>query len=66
MEGVAAVTTAAVEARSATDDCGHGLSLIMKAHLRNIYGVAGDDDISSIWREMSLAIVYVAQIGRAS
>ena len=50
MQGVAAVTTAAVEARSAADDCGRGLSLIMRAHLRYICGVAGNDDVPSIWR----------------
>ena len=42
MQGVAAVTTAAVETRSAADDRGRGLSLIMRAHLRHICGVAGD------------------------
>ena len=55
MQGVAAVTTAAVEARSAADDCGRGLSLIMRAHLRYICGVAGNDNVPSIWREMALA-----------
>ena len=53
MQGVAAVTTAAVEARSAADDRGRGLSLITRSHLRHIYGVAGDDDVPSIWREMA-------------
>ena len=55
IQGVAAVTTEAVEARSAADDRGRGLSLIRRAHLRHIYGVAGDDDVPSIWREMSIA-----------
>ena len=55
MQGVTAVTTAAVEARSAADDCGCGLSLIMRSHLRHICSVAGDDDVPSIWREMYLA-----------
>ena len=55
MQGVAAVTTAAVEARSAADDRGRGLSLIMRAHLRHRCGVAGDEDVPSIWREMTLA-----------
>ena len=50
MQGVTAVITAAVEARSVADDCGRGLSLIMKAHLRHICGVSGDDDVPSIWR----------------
>ena len=52
MQGVAAVTTVAVEARSEADDRGRGLSLIMRSHLRHICGVAGDDDVPSIWREM--------------
>ena len=55
MQGVAAITTAAVEARSAADDRGRGLSLIMRVHLCHICGVAGDDDVPSIWREMALA-----------
>ena len=55
MQGVATVTTSAVEARSAVDNCGRGLSLIMRSHLRHICVVAGDDDVSSIWREMALA-----------
>ena len=55
MQGVAAVTKAAVEARSAADDRGRVLSLIMRSHLRHICGVAGDDDVPSIWREMALA-----------
>ena len=55
MQGVAAVAAAAVEARSAADDRGRGLYLIMRAHLRHIYGVAGDDDVPSIWRDMALA-----------
>ena len=54
MQGVAAVTTAELEARSAADDRGRGLYLIMRAHLRHICGVAGDDDVPSIWREMAL------------
>ena len=44
-----------MEARSAADYRGRGLSLIMKAHLRHICVVAGDDDVLSIWREMALA-----------
>ena len=48
MQGVAAVTTAAVEALSEADDHGRGLSLIIRAHLRHICGVAGDDDIPFI------------------
>ena len=55
MQGVAAVTTAAVEARSAADDRGRVLSLIMRAHLRHICGFVGDDDVPSIWRDMALA-----------
>ena len=55
MQGVAAATMAAVEARSAADDRGSGLSLIMRSRLRHICGVAGDDDVPSIWREMALA-----------
>ena len=55
MQGVAAVTTVAVEARSEADDHGQGLSLIMRSHLRHIFGVAGDDDVPYIWREMQLA-----------
>ena len=55
MQGVAAVTTAELEARSAADDRGRGLYLIMRADLRHICGVAGDDDVPSIWREMALA-----------
>ena len=55
MQGVAAVTTAAVEALSAADDCGCGLSLIMRSHLRHICGVACDDNVPSIWMEMALA-----------
>ena len=55
MQGVAAITTAAVEARSAADDRWEGLSPIMQAHLRHICGVAGDKDITSIWRDMLLA-----------
>ena len=55
MQGVAAVTTVSVEARSAVDDRGHCLSLIMRAHLRHICGVAGDNNVPSIWREMALA-----------
>ena len=54
MQGVPAVTTAAVEARSAVDDRGCGLSLIMRAHLRHICGKAGDNDVPYIWREMAL------------
>ena len=54
-QGFSAVTTAAVEARSAADDCGRGLYLIMRSHLCHICGVAGDDDVPSIWREMELA-----------
>ena len=53
MQGVAAVTTSAVEACSAADDCGRGLSLIMRSHLHYICGVAGDDNVPSIWREMA-------------
>ena len=55
MQGVATVTTSAVEARSAVDNCGRGLSLIMRYHLHHICGVAGDDDVPSIWREMKFA-----------
>ena len=55
MQGVTAVTTAAVEARSAADDQWEGLSPIMQAHLRHICGVAGDKNITSIWRDMLLA-----------
>ena len=55
MQGVPAVTPAAVEARSAAYDRGQGLLPIMRAHLRYIYGIAGDKDIPSIWREMALA-----------
>ena len=55
MQGVSAVTTAAVEALSAADDRMHGLSLIMRAHLRHICGVAGDDEVFSLLREMALA-----------
>ena len=55
MEGVAAVTTAAVEARSAADDSGHGLSLIMRSHLHHICGVVGDDNVPFIWMKMALA-----------
>ena len=55
MQGVAAVTMAAVEVRSAVDDCGRGLSLITIFHLRDICGVAGDDDVPYIWRDMALA-----------
>ena len=54
MQVVAAITTSAVEARSAADDRGQGLYLIMRSHLRHICGVAGDDDVPSIWREMEL------------
>ena len=50
MQVVTAVTTAEVEAHSEADDRGRGLSLIMKAHLRHICGVSGDDDVPSIWR----------------
>ena len=34
---------------------GQDLSLIMRAHLRHICGVAGDDEVPSIWRDMALA-----------
>ena len=44
-----------MEARSAADDRVQGLSLIMRAHLRHICGLAGDDKIPSIWMEMALA-----------
>ena len=54
MQGVAAVTTAAVEACLAADDRGRGLSPIMRAHLRHICGVAGYEGAPFIWREMSL------------
>ena len=54
MQGVAAVTTAEVEARSEADDSGQGLSSIMQAHLRHICGITGDEYIPSIWREMAL------------
>ena len=54
MHGVVAVITAAVEACSEADDCGCGLSLIMRAHLRHICGKAGDNDVPYIWREMAL------------
>ena len=54
MQGVAAVTTAEVEACSTADDCGRGLSLVMRSHLHYICGVAGDDNVPSIWREMAL------------
>ena len=55
MQGVAAVTTAAVEARSAVDDRGRGLSLNTRAHLRHICGMVGGDDVPSIWRKTALA-----------
>ena len=55
MQGVTAVTTTEVEARSAADNLGRGLYLIMKAHLRHICCVVGDDDIPFIWRDMALA-----------
>ena len=55
MQGIASVTTASVEARSAADDWGRGLSSIMRAHLRQICGVARDKDVPSIWRDMALA-----------
>ena len=55
MQGVTAVTTAAVEARSAAEDRRRGLSLIMRAYLCQICGVAGDDEVPPIWREMALA-----------
>ena len=55
MQGVSVVTTAAAEARSAADDRGRSLSLIMRAHLRHICGIAVDNDFPSIWREMALA-----------
>ena len=54
MQGVAAVTTAEVEACSEADDSGQGLSSIMQAHLRHICGITGDEYIPSIWREMAL------------
>ena len=55
MQGIAAVTTATVEARSAADDNGQGISSIMQAHFRHIYVVVEDEDVPSIWREMALA-----------
>ena len=55
IQGVTAVTTAAVEAHSAADNQGQGLSPIMRAHLHHICGVAGDKDVPTIWREMALA-----------
>ena len=55
MQGVSAVTQAAVEARSAADGRGGCLSLIMGAHLRHICGMVGHDYVPSIWRETALA-----------
>ena len=54
MQGVAAVTTAAVEARLSVDNQGRGLSPIMQAHLRHICGVTGGEYVPSIWREIAL------------
>ena len=44
-----------MEARSAADDRGRGLSLIMRDHLCHIYGVSGDNDVPSFRRETALA-----------
>ena len=55
MQGVEAFNTTAVEARLTSDNRGRGLSPIMRAHLRHICGVAGDEDVPSIWRDMALA-----------
>ena len=54
-QGVAVVAIAAVVERLAADDRGRGLSPIMRAHLQQICGVAGDEDVPSIWRELALA-----------
>ena len=56
MQGVAAVTTSAVEARLAVDDRRRGLYIIMISHLRHICGVAGDDNVHFICREMALLL----------
>ena len=55
MQGITDATTAAVEARSAADDRGRGLSSIMQAHLYHICGVVGDEEPPSIWRVMELS-----------
>ena len=44
-----------MEACSVVDDLRRSLSLIMRAHLRHICGMAGDNDVPSIWGEMALA-----------
>ena len=62
IQGVAAVTTAAVEARSAADDRGRGLYLIMKSHLRHICGMAGEDDVPSIWHRWGLPVMHYHEI----
>ena len=59
MQGVAAVTTATVEARSAADNRRRGPPLIIISHLRHICVVAGDDGVPSIWREMVLVCTKV-------
>ena len=45
---------------------GQDLSLIMRAHLRHICGVAGDDEVPSIWRDMALSRTKAEGLGLLS
>ena len=55
MARAAGIKRAAVEARSATEETGGGLSEVIKSHLRHICGVAADDEVPDIWAEATRA-----------
>ena len=48
MDRAAGITRTAVNARSATEELGVGLSEVIKSHLRHICGVATDGKVSDI------------------
>ena len=53
MAGAADITRAAVEARTATEETGAGMSEVMRSHLRHICGVATDAEVPAIWAEVA-------------
>ena len=55
MTGIAAVTLAAVETRTAVASSGKPLSDIMRAHLRHVFGVVDHDSVAAIWKELAAA-----------